>query len=63
MYSHEMSSDAIEQEMRVDDLARAAGVATTTIRLYQSKGLLQPPRLVGRTGWYGEAHLARLNVI
>lgn len=51
------------QELRVDDLARKAGVATTTIRLYQSKGLLPPPRLVGRTGWYGQTHLARLRVI
>ncbi len=50
-------------ELRVDDLARAAGVATTTIRLYQSKGLLPPPRLVGRTGWYGPAHLERLEAI
>jgi len=49
--------------MRVDDLARAAGVATTTIRLYQSKGLLPPPRLVGRTGYYDESHLTRLRVI
>jgi DNA-binding transcriptional MerR regulator len=52
-----------EQEYRVDDLARAAGVTTTTIRLYQSKGLLPPPRLVGRTGYYGQAHLTRLRVI
>ena len=49
--------------MRVDDLARAAGVATTTIRLYQSKGLLQPPRLVGRTGYYDDSHLERLRAI
>lgn len=55
--------DAVEPEMRVDDLARAAGVATTTIRLYQSRGLLPPPRLVGRTGWYDQTHLARLRVI
>jgi len=50
-------------EMRVDDLARAAGVATTTIRLYQSKGLLPPPRLVGRTGYYDDTHLSRLRAI
>lgn len=49
--------------MRIDDLARAAGVATTTIRLYQSKGLLPPPRLVGRTGYYDDSHLTRLRVI
>lgn len=52
-----------DREYRVDDLARAAGVTTTTIRLYQSKGLLPPPRLVGRTGYYGPRHLTRLRVI
>jgi DNA-binding transcriptional MerR regulator len=50
-------------EMRIDDLAREAGVATTTVRLYQARGLLPGPRLVGRTGWYGEQHLARLRLI
>ncbi len=49
--------------MRVDELAAAAGVATTTVRLYRQRGLLPPPRLVGRTGWFGEHHLARLRLI
>jgi DNA-binding transcriptional MerR regulator len=49
--------------MRLDDLAREAGVATTTVRLYRSKGLLPPPRLVGRTGFYDDTHLARLRLI
>lgn len=49
--------------MRLDDLARRAGVATTTVRLYQSKGLLPGPRLVGRTGFYDDSHLARLALI
>lgn len=51
------------EEMRIDELARTAGVATTTIRLYQHRSLLAPPRLEGRTGWYGDAHLARLRLI
>lgn len=50
-------------ELRIDEFAREAGVATTTVRLYQSKGLLSPPRLEGRTGWYGPHHLARLRLI
>jgi len=50
-------------EVRIDELARRAGVATTTIRLYQTRGLLPPPRLVGRTGYYTAAHLARLRLI
>ncbi|HMQ25441.1 MAG TPA: MerR family transcriptional regulator [Acidimicrobiales bacterium] len=48
---------------RLDDLARDAGVASTTVRLYQNKGLLPPPRLVGRTGYYDDHHLARLRLI
>ena len=55
--------DAPTDEMRLDDLAAAAGVATTTVRLYRQRGLLPPPRLQGRTGWYGDAHLTRLRLI
>jgi DNA-binding transcriptional MerR regulator len=54
---------AVSAEFRLDDLARRAGVASTTVRLYQSKGLLAPPRLEGRTGWYNESHLSRLRLI
>src|SRR3990170_758885 len=54
---------APSDEMRLDDLAAAAGVATSTVRLYRQRGLLPPPRLVGRTGWFGEHHLARLRLI
>jgi DNA-binding transcriptional MerR regulator len=50
-------------EYRLDELARRAGVASTTVRLYQNKGLLAPPRLEGRTGWYNDAHVSRLRLI
>jgi DNA-binding transcriptional MerR regulator len=50
-------------EYRLDDLAREAGVASTTVRLYRTKGLLGAPRLEGRTGWYDESHLTRLRLI
>jgi DNA-binding transcriptional MerR regulator len=48
---------------RLDELARRADVASTTVRLYQTKGLLAPPRLEGRTGWYDDSHLSRLRLI
>ena len=48
---------------RLDDLARAAGIASTTVRLYRAKGLLPAPRMEGRTGWYDEGHLSRLRLI
>ncbi len=53
----------VADDMRIDELARRAGVATTTVRLYQNRGLLPGPRLEGRTGWYGPAHLDRLRLI
>lgn len=53
----------MNNEYRLDDLARRAGVASTTVRLYQSRGLLAPPRLEGRTGWYDNTHLSRLRLI
>ena len=48
---------------RLDELARRAGVPSTTVRLYRTRGLLGPPRLEGRTGWYDRSHLRRLRLI
>ena len=50
-------------EYRIEQLARAAGVAVDTIRFYQGKGLLDSPRRDGRVTWYGDAHLDRLRRI
>ena len=51
------------REYRVDDLAQAAGTTVRNVRAYQDRGLLPPPRKVGRVGIYDEGHLARLRVI
>ncbi len=50
-------------EYRIDDLSRAAGTTSRNIRVYQERGLLDPPRLVGRVGWYTEEHLVRVRLI
>ncbi|WP_067450859.1 MerR family transcriptional regulator [Actinomadura macra] len=50
-------------EYRIDDLARASGSTVRNIRAYQDRGLLPPPRLAGRVGWYDDSHLARLRLI
>jgi DNA-binding transcriptional MerR regulator len=50
-------------DMRIDDLAERAGVPTRTIRYYTQQGLLNPPTLRGRVGYYGDAHLDRLKLI
>lgn len=49
--------------MTIEELAAQAGVATTTVRMYQTRGLLPPPRRDGRIGRYGAGHLARLHLI
>ncbi|MEJ7633827.1 MerR family transcriptional regulator [Aeromicrobium sp.] len=50
-------------EYRIDDLARLVGTTVRNIRAYQDRGLLAPPRLLGRVGLYSEAHVARLRAI
>ena len=52
-----------EDELTVDELAAAANIPVRRIRFYAGKKLLPPPRLEGRTGLYGPAHLARLQLI
>ena len=50
-------------EYRIDELAREAGTTVRNVRAYQDRGLLPPPRRVGRAGVYDDAHLARLRII
>lgn len=50
-------------EYRVEQLAAAAGVGVDTIRFYQNRGLLPPPRRHKRTALYSEAHLSTLKRI
>lgn len=50
-------------ERRVEELAAATGVSVDTIRYYQARGLLPPPRRHGRLAWYGEEHRQRLERI
>jgi DNA-binding transcriptional MerR regulator len=49
--------------LTIDDLAQRSGVPSSTIRLYQSKGLLAAPTRTGRVGYYGPEHLDRLRLI
>jgi DNA-binding transcriptional MerR regulator len=47
-------------ELRVAELASAAGVAVDTVRFYQSRGLIPPPTRRGRFAIYSAEHLERL---
>jgi len=50
-------------EYRVEALAAAAEVSVDTIRFYQGRGLLPPPKRVGRVALYDDEHLNRLSQV
>lgn len=50
-------------DLTVEELAARVGVPTSTVRMYQSKGLLHAPRRVGRTARYDSSHLQRLELV
>jgi DNA-binding transcriptional MerR regulator len=50
-------------DLTVDQLAARVGVTVRNVRAYSSRGLLPPPRMVGRTGYYGREHVARLLLV
>jgi len=49
--------------LTIDELAHATGVTVRTIRAHQARGLLPPPDVRARTGFYGPEHRARLELI
>jgi DNA-binding transcriptional MerR regulator len=50
-------------ELTIDELARTTGMTVRNIRAHQSRGLVPPPDVRGRTGYYGPEHVARLELI
>ncbi len=50
-------------KLTIDEFARLTGMTARNIRAHQSRGLLPPPEVRGRTGYYGEDHVARIQLI
>jgi DNA-binding transcriptional MerR regulator len=57
------SNEDVERELTVDELAARVGVTVRNVRAYSARGLLPPPRMAGRTGYYGREHVARLLLV
>ena len=53
----------VTEELTIDELARETGMTVRNIRAHQSRGLLPPPEVRARTGYYGPEHVARLRII
>ncbi|MFC9897802.1 MerR family transcriptional regulator [Nocardia sp. NPDC127579] len=47
----------------IDELAREAGTTVRSVRVYHERGVLPPPQVKGRTGYYGPDHLNRVRTI
>ena len=59
-----MSKKVAEPELlTIDQLAHRTGVTVRNIRAHQARGLLPPPEVRARTGYYGPEHRARLELI
>src|SRR3954447_10887523 len=50
-------------ELTIDQLAQKTGMTVRNLRAHQSRGLLPPPDVRGRTGYYGPEHIARVELI
>jgi DNA-binding transcriptional MerR regulator len=50
-------------ELTIEQLAQETGMTVRNIRAHQSRGLLPPPTIRGRTGFYGHEHVTRLRLI
>lgn len=59
-----MPEDATDvEEYTVDELAARAQMTVRNVRAYAGRGLIEAPRLEGRTGYYNREHLQRLQLI
>ena len=56
-------SAAAEANLTVEQLAYETGMSVRNIRNHQSRGLLPPPEVRARVGYYGPDHVARLRLI
>jgi DNA-binding transcriptional MerR regulator len=56
-------SAAPEANLTVEQLAYETGMSVRNIRNHQSRGLLPPPEVRARVGYYGPEHVARLRLI
>jgi DNA-binding transcriptional MerR regulator len=53
---------APDGKMTIGELARRTGMTVRNIRAHQTRGLLPPPEVHGRTGYYTEEHVARIEL-
>ena len=58
----EAGSDQLNQ-LTIEELAAETGLSVRNIRSHQARGLLAPPEVRMRVGYYGPAHVSQLRLI
>lgn len=56
-------SEPSQADMTIEQLAAEVGMSVRNIRNHHSRGLLPPPEVRARVGYYGAEHIARLRLI
>ncbi len=57
------AGDGSSYDLTVEQLAAAVGMSVRNIRNHHSRGLLPPPQVRARVGYYNAEHVARLRLI
>src|SRR3954466_12904778 len=57
------ASSETDAALTIDELAQRTGMTVRNVRAHQSRGLLPPPEVRGRTGYYTTEHVARIDLI
>ena len=52
-----------DRGLTIEELAERTGMTPRNIRAHQTRGLLDPPLVHGRTGYYDAEHVARIELI
>lgn len=55
--------DGGSERITIGELAERTGMSVRNIRAHQSRGLLVPPVVEGRTGYYDQQHIDRIELI
>ena len=58
-----MHLDPVPADLTIEQLAAQTGMTVRNIRAHQARGLLEPPEVRLRVGYYGPGHVARLKLI
>ncbi len=59
----QVTGGAMDELLTLDELTTRVGMSVRNIRFYTTKGLVPPPLRRGRSGYYTDSHVARLELV